>query len=138
MIVYLDTSVVLRVLFGQANPLPMWGTWERAYSSAMMGVEARRSIDRLRLESVLNDDGVVQAHEALKVMERRLGTLRVTQAVLQRAALPMATAVKTLDAIHLASALLLQERHVPSLTFATHDRQQAKAARALGFDVTGI
>ena len=82
-------------------------------------------------------DGVVQAHEALKIMERRLGTLRVTPAVLRRAALPMATAVKTLDAIHLASALLLHERHVPALTFATHDRQQA-AARALGFDVTGI
>ncbi len=138
MIVYLDTSVVLRVLFGQAKPLPMWGMWERAYSSAMMGVEARRAIDRLRLESVLDDDGVVQAHEALKVMERRLGSLRVSQAVLQRAARPMATAVKTLDAIHLASALLLQERHVPSLTFVTHDRQQAMAARALGFEVMGI
>ena len=112
MIVYLDTSVVLRVLFGQAKPLQMWGRWERAYSSAMMGVEARRAIDRLRLESVLDDDGVVQAHEALKIMERRLGTLRVTQAALQRAALPMATAVKTLDAIHLASALnsLLHQR----------------------------
>ena len=138
MIVYLDTSVVLRVLFGQAKPLQMWGTWERAYSSAMMGVEARRTIDRLRLESVLDDECVVQAHDALKVMERRLGTLRVTQAVLWRAALPMATTVKTLDAIHLASALLLHERHVPSLTFATHDRQQATAARALEFDVTGV
>ena len=138
MIVYLDTSVVLQILFGQAKRSPMRGTWERAYSSAMMGVEARRAIDRLRLESVLDDNGVVQAHEALKVIERRLGTLRVSQAVLQRAAFPMATAVKTLDAIHLASALLLQERHVPSLTFATHDRQQATAARALGFDVTGI
>ena len=138
MIVYLDTSVVLRVLFGQAKPLQMWGTWERAYSSALMGVEARRTIDRLRLESVHNFECVVQAHDALKVMERRLGTLRVTQAVLWRTALPMATAVKTLDAIHLASALLLHERHVPSLTFATHDRQQATAARALEFDVTGV
>ena len=130
--------MVLRVLFGQVKPLQMGGRWERAYSSAMMGVEARRAIDRLRLESVLDDDGVVQAHEALKIMERRLGRLRVTQPVLRRAALPMATAVKTLDSIHLASALLLHEHHVPALTFATHDRQQATAVRALGFDVTGI
>jgi len=138
LIVYLDTSVVLRVLFGQTAPLKEWGRWERAYSSELMGVEARRVIDRLRLESALDDDGVVQAQEALTGIEQGIGTIRVTRVVLRRASLPMATVVKTLDAIHLASALLFQERHGQPLTFATHDRQQASAARALGYSVIGI
>ena len=51
---------------------------------------------------------------------------------------PMPTVVKTLEAIHLASALLFEERHEVGLVFGTHDRSQATAARALGFDVVGI
>jgi hypothetical protein len=50
----------------------------------------------------------------------------------------MATPVKTLDALHLASALLWRERRSPDLIFATHDPQQARAARALGFECVGI
>jgi hypothetical protein len=49
----------------------------------------------------------------------------------------MPTAVKTLDAIHLASALLVRERRAPSLVFVTHDPQRARAARALGFECLG-
>jgi uncharacterized protein len=61
----------------------------------------------------------------------------LTRPILRRAALPMPTVVKTLDAIHLASALLFQERTGDSLTFATHDLQQATCARALGFKIIG-
>ena len=45
----------------------------------------------------------------------------------------MPTVVKTLDAIHLASAMFLAERSSEEVVFATHDRQQSLAARALGF-----
>ena len=45
----------------------------------------------------------------------------------------MPTIVKTLDAIHIATASLIQERLHSQLVFITHDQQQAKAARALGF-----
>ncbi len=49
----------------------------------------------------------------------------------------MPMVVKTLDAIHLASALLFQERTGDNLTFATHDLQQTTCARALGFKSIG-
>ena len=45
MTIYLDTSAVLRALLGTGNPLPEWGTWDRAYSSEIMGVEARRALE---------------------------------------------------------------------------------------------
>ena len=47
----------------------------------------------------------------------------------------MPTAVKTLDAIHLASALLLAEQRESDVMFGTYDRRQGTAARALGFGV---
>ena len=137
MILYLDTSVILRHLLGQAKTLDLAHAQE-AFSSEIMGLEARRVIDRLRLESVLDDEGVAQAQQELTRMEHSIGYILLTRPVLRRAALPMPTVVKTLDAIHLASALSLQERRSESLTFATHDMQQATGARALGFRVIGI
>lgn len=136
MIVYVDSSVVLRHLLGQAKCMD-WERWEAAYSSEILGVEIRRVIDRLRLSSALDDDGVADTQQALAQIERSISTISLTRRVLRRAALPMPTAVKTLDAIHLASALIFQERRGSTLVFATHDLQQATGARALGFEVIG-
>jgi predicted nucleic acid-binding protein len=138
MTLYLDSSTVLRVLLRQKPQLSAWGRWERAYASELVGLEARRALDRLRLEAALDDDGLARANDELRRIERGLGTIALTRAVLRRAALSMPTVVKTLDAIHLASALLLAERRRTPVVFATHDGQQAVAARALGFDCAGI
>jgi len=137
-ILYLDSSTVLRVLLRQPKPLGVWRRWERAYASELLGVEARRVIDRLRLEGALDDTGVADAHEVLARIEEAIGSIPLTRPVLRRAALPMATVVRTVDAIHLASALLLRERRAVPLIFATHDPQQARGARALGFDCVGV
>ena len=138
MIVYVDTSVLLRVLLGQPKKLREWGRWERAYSSELTGVEMRRAVDRLRLAGVLDDEQLASAHETCARIEASLGRIDITRTVLRRASLPMPTAVKTLDAVHLASALILHERIKARLVFATHDAQQALAARALGFDCIGM
>jgi hypothetical protein len=45
---------------------------------------------------------------------------------------------RPLDAIHIASANTLRDRLGTEVIFATHDRQQATAARALGFEIIGI
>jgi predicted nucleic acid-binding protein len=136
--VYLDTSTVLRVLLRQPKPLAIWARWERAYASELLHVEACRVIDRLRLEGALDDQGVADAREQLGRIEGAIAEVALSRLVLQRAALPMATVVKTLDAIHLASAMLLRERRSVELSFSTHDPQQARAARALGFDCIGV
>ena len=137
MIVYLDASVVLRILLRQPKRLAAWGRWEAAYSSELLGIESRRMIDRLRVQAALNDHELADVHHDLTRIERAIGAIPLTRPVLHRAALPMPTTVKTLDAIHLASALLLREHRTTSLTFATHDPQQLRAARALGFECLG-
>jgi predicted nucleic acid-binding protein len=136
--VYVDSSVVLRLLLGQPRPLAGWGKWQRAYASEVLGLEARRTIDRLRLAGAYRDDDVAAAQDELRRIEATLGRIALSRPVLRRAALPMATAVRTLDAIHLASALLLAERRRGPVVFATHDTRQAAAARALGFDCVGV
>ena len=138
MTIYLDSSTVLRVLFRQPDRLVEWGSWEEAYSSELMGVEARRAIDRLRLESSLDDEGVAQAKEELRRIEAGIDLVPITRPVLRRAGQPMASPVKTLDAIHLATAVMLQEHLGTSVVFATHDDRQGLAARALGCECRGL
>ena len=101
---------MLRVLLGQLGRLDKWGRWKVAYSSELLGLEARRVIDRLRLELALDDQGVSEAQQTLLVIEQGIGSILLTQTVLYRASLPMPTVLKTLDAIHLTSALLFQEQ----------------------------
>lgn len=138
MIVYLDTSIVLRVILRDGPPLAMWGRWETAYSSELLGVEARRTVDRLRLTGALGDAEVAAAIAAFARIERGIRHVALNRTVLRRASLPMGTVVRTLDALHLATALLLREHGGGiDLAFATHDTRQATAARALGFECIG-
>jgi predicted nucleic acid-binding protein len=133
MIVYVDSSVVLRPLFDQPRQLKSWGQWQAAYSSELVGVECRRAIDRLRLLSLYDDSQVGEAMDRLVKIERTIKQIRLTKSIIRAAAQTMPTIVKTLDAFHLVSALALRERRDIELLFATHDSQQAAAARALGF-----
>jgi hypothetical protein len=50
----------------------------------------------------------------------------------------MPTEVGTLDAIHLATALLWKEMSHVDLTVATHDNALGLAARAHGLPVVGV
>ena len=98
-----------------------------------MGVEARRTIDRFRLQAALDDRGVAEAQQLLRRIENTIGSIGLTHPVIRRASMPMATVVKTLDAIHLASAQLFAEHQDVQPVFVTHDKIQALAARGPGF-----
>jgi len=58
--------------------------------------------------------------------------------VLERAAQPMPTELGTLDAIHLATALLWREMTRVNLVMATHDGALALGAQAHGLPVVGV
>jgi len=88
----------------------------------------------MRLEHGWKDEDVANAGTQLLRLERVLTKVRLSAAIMERASLPMPTIVKTLDAIHIASAGLVRERLQPNLVFVTHDQQQARAARALSFE----
>jgi predicted nucleic acid-binding protein len=59
-------------------------------------------------------------------------------AVLRRAAEPFPTPLGTLDALHLATAVLWGAQQDALPAFATHDQQLGTAARALGMRVVGV
>lgn len=138
MIAFIDSSVLLRMLFGEPNALAQWVDIDEAYASRLLSLEVARVIDRCRLDGTIEDDDVANLHEESRRVLRSVEVLAMTEAIVARAAQPMPTVLGTLDAIHLATALELAPTVDGSLAFATHDRQQARAARALGLPVLGV
>ena len=137
MIVYVDTSVVLRVLLHEPNPVGIWGQWNKAYSSALWRVEALRTVDRLRLTHEISDTEVAELVRDIQITHETFAIHPITNQVLQRASETFPTVVGTLEAMHLATALSIRE--IESLdSLLTHDSQLATAARSLGFEVMGI
>jgi predicted nucleic acid-binding protein len=137
MIVYVDTSVVLRVLFREPRPVDVWAKWQKGYSSSLWRVEAMRTVDRLRLAGVLSDSELADLTREIQIVHETLTIVPVSEGILQRASETFPTAVGTPDAIHLATALAVGV--VEEMDFLlTHDVQLGTAARSLGFTVVGV
>lgn len=138
MIAYLDSSVILRIALGEARPLLEWSQIEASVTSALAEVECARTLDRMRLLGALSDEELGSRRETVSRILAATDIIALERVVLGRAAQPFATPLGTLDAIHLASALLFRENEAPELVLATHDSQLATAARAAGLRVVGM
>lgn len=137
MIAYLDSSVLLRVLLGQPDRLAEWPEVDRGVGSALVEVECLRALDRLRLRGDLSAEGLVERREAVYRLTAEMEVVEPTWPVLRRAGQPFPTPLGTLDAVHLATALLWRDTRGEDLALATHDRALALAARASGLRVLG-
>lgn len=137
MIAYVDASVLLRVALRQPDALPEWRQVERGVSSALVMTESLRTLDRLRLRTNLPDTQIASRRATILQLIASLELVEIDRVVLERAAQPLPTKLGTLDAIHLATALLWTEMSRQNLTMATHDRALGLAARAHGLRVIG-
>ena len=137
MIAYLDSSVLLRLVLGQGNALTQWAEVEGGVASRLVEVECLRTLDRLRLIEALDDREIATRREAVYRLLDSISIVELTRPVLARASQPMPTSLGTLDAIHLATALLWAEHSGSPLVMATHDQLLATAARASGLRVIG-
>lgn len=133
---YVDSSVVLRVVLGEPDRLPSWHRIDLAVSSELVRVECLRTLDRARIQRTLADEALSRQRADMFEALDGFSLVSLTASILERAAEPFPTLIGTLDAIHLASALLVRDQY-QDLLFATHDHELAMAARAVGFQVEG-
>ncbi len=138
MTAYVDTSVLLRVALGQADALAEWRQIERGVSSVLARVEGLRTLDHLRLRARLADAEVARRRAIVLRLLDSLELVELDALVLDRAAQPQPTELGTLDAIHLATALLWRQTADSKLVMATHDIALATAAQAHGLRVVGV
>lgn len=138
MIAYLDASILLRVVLGQPGRLAEWPDIELGVGSALVQVECLRALDRLRLREDLPAEDLAVRREAVYRLTAEMEVVEPTWPVLRRAGQPFSTQLGTLDAVHLATALLWRDSRGEDLVLATHDRALALAARASGLTVAGV
>jgi len=134
----LDSSVVLRILFGEKNPLKQWKKIRLGFSSRLLRLECLRTIDRIRFRASFTPKETALYLSGLQDILSHLGILPITPRILESAEQAFPTPLGTLDGIHLATALLWRKTHGGEFSFATHDEELALAAQAQGFKVIGI
>lgn len=134
--VYVDSSVLLRVILGEPGRLRIWSKITSVVASELTTLECLRTIDRARIRLRLADEEIADRRAAVLETIETFILVPVGPPVLERAAEPFPTMLGSLDAIHLASALLVRDTF-EDLSLATHDRELAVAARAMGFQVHG-
>jgi hypothetical protein len=131
--VYVDASVIVAATLDQPGAL-RGVRWALAVSSELIVVELLRTLDRLRLAARAPDAELAQLREEAEKNLAKLDLVPINRALLRRAGGAFPMPVKTLDAIHLATALLWEE-HAGDIVFLTLDRQLANTARACGLTV---
>lgn len=134
---YVDASVLLRLLFSEPGPRAPLGRKTIAVSSELVGVETLRALDHARLGGHLDDLQMAKKSRELFVLLGNLHLFPISDEVLELARATFPIRVRVLDALHVATAQVLQEE-VGALEFWTHDAQQAAAATVRGLNVAGL
>ena len=133
---YIESSALVAALLEKdAAALKSVRTKGRKVTSALTIAETARAILRARAAVRMTADEERAAVRALGRFERRCYLVAVTDAVLARVrrAFPVEP-IRTLDAVHLATAELLGEPP-PLITIVTRDVRVRGNAEALGYAV---
>lgn len=138
MTAYIDTSALLRIVLREPGALDELRTCDALVSSELIAVESARTIDRLRLQGALTGEEAAARQRTVHEWLDAIDLVLLRTPVLSRACEPMPMPLGTLDALHLATALIWRDRMGSLPTLATHDTALGLAAQAFGFDVRGI
>jgi predicted nucleic acid-binding protein len=122
-LIYIDTSVALAQLLAEDRvpPARLWD--ETLVASRLLEYE---------LWTRIHARGLGQSHgDDVRQLVGRIALLELTPTVLARALEPFPAPIRTLDALHLASADFLRQ-HGQDIRVATYDARMQDAARRLG------
>jgi predicted nucleic acid-binding protein len=123
---YLDASAIVKLARREHDTEAverLMLEYDGFLSSRLSEVEVARATDRNPDRQLLQK--VDEVFEAIVLVD-------VTRPILERAAAVAPRDLRSLDAIHLATALAL---NIPDLDFITYDARLARAARAHGLTV---
>ena len=124
--IYLDTSVVLAHLLAE-DRRPPDGLWaSELVSSRLLEYELW---NRVHARDLARSHG-----DVTRLLLARISLLDLDRTVLARALQPFPEPMRTLDALHLASAAYLRERGV-DLAVATYDQRMTRAVAAMGIEL---
>lgn len=122
--IYFDTSALVKLIVREPESTAL-ASWLGEHSSEVRVISDIGRVELVRTAQRVSASTTTRAHALL----RHLDTLRVTDSVIERAQTIGGPHLRTLDALHLASAASIR----PSLTaLCGYDRRLLDAADAAG------
>lgn len=135
---YFDSSVILRYAVGHPQAMQRLDRYaQNAFTSVLARVECLRVLDRWRITREIEDERLVRVRSAcLKILDG-LRLIEIDAGVIEIASQTFPIALKSLDALHLATAIRLKHQDSTEVIMLTHDQKLALAALAAGLSVLG-
>jgi predicted nucleic acid-binding protein len=125
-VIYVDSSIALARLFFEARTPP-----DRIWTGQLVSSK----LLKYEIWNRVHAYGLTDSHgESARSLLALVDMIEMTDSVLARALLPFPNQIRTLDALHLATAEYLHRR-VGALELATYDKRLTAAAAALGIPV---
>ena len=128
MVVYLDTSAIVKLVVREPESAALTAELEafpERVASVVADVEVARAVRRASISA--------RVTERMRRVVSRLGLIELSPSVRQRAASLGPISLRSLDAIHIATALDLGD---DLDAFITYDERQAAAARDAELEVS--
>lgn len=127
--IYLDASVVLAHLLME-DRMPAASIWSEQLASSR--------ILQYEVWTVINSRGSSRAlGEQARSLLDRIDSIDLEYDVLERALEPFPLPLRTLDAMHIATADYLRRERRP-VKFASYDKRQLEVAKMLGLELAAI
>ena len=126
-LLYLDSSAIVKLVAREPESGALHALVSKggdAVASALASVEVRRAVQRIGGAGIML--------ERAKSVLDRIAMIKIDDAILERAAHLEPVGLRSLDAIHLATALSVQE-HLEA--FLVYDQRLGAAASELGLQV---
>lgn len=134
MVAYLDSSLVLRYVIQSETAIQQAIVLGGLFSSELLKIECQRVLHRCRMTGEFDDAALAEAYSRLEEVLSGVALYGLSEAVKSYAAGAFPLPVKTLDALHLATALLFQQENSgEKVVVFTTDNAMNLCARALGF-----
>ena len=135
---YAESSAILAWLLGESDSEVVRARLadaDEVLTSDLTLVECDRALIRARILLRLRESEITKRRRALETAAAHWTLLRISPAIIERARNPFpGDPVRTLDAVHLASALGAAQT-ADDLAILSLDRRVRHSARALGLEV---
>lgn len=132
---YVDSSVLIRVILNESGKMLPLLEYKEIYASDLVRIECMRTYYRLKFENKITTQQLAEYVEKTGLLFKKLSLIPISRFLITRCTQALPIHVRSLDAIHLGTALLLAEKTNTDISFFTHDKKLAQAARAMGLNV---
>lgn len=133
---YLDSSVLLRFLFHDEGFFD-FSKVGILVSSELLRVECFRALDRVHKLRQRDSEQILLARTSFFQILSKINFVGMEKSVLEFASQSFDMPIKTLDAIHLSTALIYAKELETPIVMLTHDLQLGRAARSQNLEVMG-